>query len=320
MKPLTWMAEPSVAGLRAGLRRAAPELARESIALHPGPKRDDPTWHSGSAVIGGDFIAKFAWSQVAAARTHREGQLLLALRSAAPHLRLPEVVAVSTDPVLIVTRVVAGDPLTRAGIATLDDAGSDRVAAELATFLAGLHDPALLDKVRLAAPLVAPEPQADTNSLRQRFGRWVTAEQRDAVIGWCDWVDSVLGGASPPDVLVHGDLHGHNQLWDLTTPALRAVVDFDISGPRDAEFDFRYLPSQAPGAELFAAVARHYREESGRDLDLDRVMAWHIRTVLGDALWRSEAGVALPGGGDPSRWVDDLAQRMRETGVEAARP
>ena len=131
-------------------------------------------------------------------------------------------------------------------------------------------------------------------------------------------VDAVLGGPRPSDVLVHGDLHGHNQLWDLQTPALRAVVDFDISGPRDAEFDFRYLLSQAPGSDLFAAVTSDYRAQSGRVLDLDRVMAWHIRTVLGDALWRSEAGVALPGGGDPSSWVDELLQRMLETGLEAA--
>lgn len=137
---MTWMAEPCEAELRAALRRVVPELARESIALHAEAKRLDPIWHSGSAVIGGAFVAKFAWSQVAAGRTHREGHLLVALRSAAPHLRLPEVVAVSADPVLLVTRVVPGTPLTGAGVATLDDAGLDQVAADLAAFLAGLHD------------------------------------------------------------------------------------------------------------------------------------------------------------------------------------
>ncbi len=314
------MAEPSRAELRSALRRVLPELADESLALHPGAGRVNPTWHSGSAMIGGTFVAKFAWSQVAAGRTHREGQILLALRSAAPHLQLPEVVAVSTDPVLIVTRIVPGGPLTGAGIAALPDPGLDRVAADLAGFLARLHDPLVLDRVQLVVPMVAPEPQADTSSLRQRFGRWVSRQQRDAVLGWCDWIDAILGGPSPSECLVHGDLHGHNQVWDLKAPALRAIVDFDISGPRDAEFDFRYLPSQAPGSDLFAAVTHHYRQESGRALDLNRVMAWHIRTVLGDALWRSEAGIALPGGGDPSTWVDQLAQRMLEAGVEAAPP
>ena len=41
------MAEPSAAELRATLRRVVPELARESIALHPEAKRADPTWALG---------------------------------------------------------------------------------------------------------------------------------------------------------------------------------------------------------------------------------------------------------------------------------
>lgn len=304
------MVGPSAAELRAGLRRVLPELAGEAIELRAEAGRVvDPIWRSGSAVVGGAFVAKFAWSPQAAIRILREGQLLRALRSAASGLQLPEVVAVSADPVLLVTRIVSGEPLTGTEVAALDDTGSDRAAAALAGFLARLHDPTVLEQVQAFVPLVAPAPQADTQSLRERFGRWVSAEQRDTVLGWCDWVDAVLGAPSPSDVLVHGDLHGHNQVWDLHAPALRAVVDFDISGPREPEFDFRYLPSQAPGSHLFAAVVRRYRAESGRDLDPARMMAWHIPTVLGDALWRSEAGVALPGGGDPATWVDQLAQR-----------
>lgn len=44
-------------------------------------------------------------------------------------------------------------------------------------------------------------------------------------------------------------------------------------------------------------------------------MAWNVLTVLGDALWRTEAGVALPGGGDSSSWVDDLRDRLGIIGV-----
>ncbi|MEJ7742009.1 MAG: phosphotransferase [Nocardioidaceae bacterium] len=73
----------------------------------------------------------------------------------------------------------------------------------------------------------------------------MSTQQRDTMLGWCDWADAILARPSPPDVLVHGDLHGHNQLWDMAVPALRAVADFDSSGPTDAEFDFRYLPSQS---------------------------------------------------------------------------
>jgi hypothetical protein len=107
----------------------------------------------------------------------------------------------------------------------------------------------------------------------------------------------------------------------MDIPALRAVVDFDNSGPIEREFDFRYLPSQATRPDLLAATIRHYQRESGHHLNAERIMAWHIRTVLGDALWRSEAGIALPEHGSPSRWVDELARRMTaaHTGPEILR-
>lgn len=36
-------------------------------------------------------------------------------------------------------------------------------------------------------------------------------------------------------------------------------------------------------------------------------VTWNVITVLGDALWRAEAGIALPGGGDAA----GLARRSR---------
>ncbi|GAA1673388.1 hypothetical protein GCM10009745_15410 [Kribbella yunnanensis] len=39
------------------------------------------------------------------------------------------------------------------------------------------------------------------------------------------------------------------------------------------------------------------------------IMAWHLRTVLADALWRSEAGVPLPDHRSADEWVDDLGDR-----------
>lgn len=315
VKSLTWMVGQSEAEVRAALARVIPELKARTIVLNRKNGQTDPRWHSGSAVIEGHVMAKFAWSPLAADRVYREGQIMLRLRCYAPHLRLPEVVATSSDPVLVVTRLVPGSPLTRERIAALDRAGVDRAAAEISTFLAGLHDPEVLNAVRQAVVMVVPEPQADTESLRQRFGRWISAQQQDNVLDWCDWTDGVLGGQRPRDVLAHGDLHGHNQVWDMTVPVLRAVVDFETSGPIEPEFDLRYLPTQSAGSDLFVAVIRHYQRETGRNLDLERVMAWHIRTVLGDALWRSEANIGLPGGGTPSSWVDELGLRMAQLGV-----
>ncbi len=49
-------------------------------------------------------------------------------------------------------------------------------------------------------------------------------------------------------------------------------------------------------------------------------MALHVRTTLGDALWRSEAGLPLllprPGGGRPGDYVDELAARFAGVGLE----
>lgn len=45
--------------------------------------------------------------------------------------------------------------------------------------------------------------------------------------------------------------------------------------------------------ELLTAVMRHYQQITGRQLSADRVMAGHLHNALGDALWRSEAGIPL---------------------------
>jgi aminoglycoside phosphotransferase (APT) family kinase protein len=124
------------------------------------------------------------------------------------------------------------------------------------------------------------------------------------VARWCDWVDDVLAARGEP-VFVHGDLHGYNQVW--RDGRLRLVADFDGSGAAEPEYDLRYLPAiGAGGVELVRGVLARYP----RPLSLDRVMAWHVRTVLGDAMWRTEARVGLPGGGTAASWVDALARRF----------
>ena len=48
---------------------------------------------------------------------------------------------------------------------------------------------------------------------------------------------------------------------------------------------------------------------------LDRVMAWHVRTALGDVLWRTEAGIPLADHRTPSDWVHDLSARLDQLGI-----
>jgi aminoglycoside phosphotransferase (APT) family kinase protein len=132
---------------------------------------------------------------------------------------------------------------------------------------------------------------------------------------WCDWSDAVLAWPGLA-VLVHGDLHGNNQVWDHGT--LRLVVDLETAGVAEPEYDLRLFPGpdMGPGVELLTAVMRHYQQITGRHLSTDRIMAWHLRTALGDALWRSEAGIPLSDHCTPPERVDDLAARFKMLGID----
>jgi aminoglycoside phosphotransferase (APT) family kinase protein len=133
-------------------------------------------------------------------------------------------------------------------------------------------------------------------------------DQRERVRAWCDWADTILA-VPRGSVLVHGDFHGDNHLWDPETLRLRLLIDLESVGVGEPEFDLRCLPGDC-GIELFIATVAHYEQLTGTTLDVDRIMAWHLRTVLGDALWRSEAGITLPDRRTPMQWVDDLTARF----------
>ena len=47
-------------------------------------------------------------------------------------------------------------------------------------------------------------------------------------------------GSPVPAVLVHGDLHGNNQVWDRGE--LRLVVDFENIGAAEPEYELRGFP------------------------------------------------------------------------------
>jgi aminoglycoside phosphotransferase (APT) family kinase protein len=123
-------------------------------------------------------------------------------------------------------------------------------------------------------------------------------------------------GSPGPAVLVHGDLHGDNQIWDYDE--LRLVLDFENIGSAEPEYELRGFPGpgMGPGLELLTAVMRHYQQVTGRQLSTERVMAWHLRHALGDVLWRSEAGLLLGDHRTPSQWVEDLAERFSALGID----
>lgn len=311
---LRWLPEPTAAALRAALRAVAPELSECPLTVaNVTVAKEDPVWWSSSAEVGEAFIAKFAWSRPAALCLAREIGVLTALSREPAVPYLPEVAASSMDPLLLVTRRVPGTSL----FDVADSADAGRAGRQLAQFLAALHHPSALTRAEaVIGKLDGPQlPPATTSVLRDRFDALIRPGQRRTVARWYDWVDAVLA-APGPAVLVHGDLHGDNQVWDHDK--LRLVVDFGAVGAAEPEYDLRMFPGpgMGPGVGLLTAIMREYEQVSGRRLSIDRVMAWHVRAALYDALWRSEAGIPLADRRTPPDWVDDLATRFAAAGID----
>jgi aminoglycoside phosphotransferase (APT) family kinase protein len=311
-----WLPDGGEESLRSAMGVCAPELADLPIRMNPRHAASNPLWWSSSAVLDDRFVVKFAWSEIRAVRLWREGVVLERLRAQDPLLALPELVVLSREPALVVTRRVEGVPLSWEWASSLGD-GETTVAGELAAFLVRLH--AVEPRAVVGdLPVVSPTAQAASGSLRRGFPRLVDQQRGQWVMGWCEWVDAVLHHQPMtfPNVLVHGDLHGYNQVWDRASASLLAVVDFEESGIADPHFDLRYMPGNSKGPQLVLAVMAAYEQLSGRPLSIERVMAWHVLTALGDAMWRTEAGVSLPGGGTATTYVDRLSQELAALELE----
>ena len=323
MDRLGWLSEYSEPALRSALRVAGGGLDRLPIELTGTNDLSRPTWASGSATVDARFLAKFAFSEPTAVRAWHEARVLKLLGEQ-PAFDVPHVVAASPDPACLATRIVeSGVPLSYELVRGSIPKRVAALGAELARFLANLHAPQILAlaRDRLDTPLRIPEPglQATTDELRLRFTPMIQARHRARVRRWCDWVDEQLA-APATTVFVHGDFHPYNQLWDAQDLRLLLVADFETSGIAEPEYDFRAIPSFGPGIDLLTSTIDEYMALTGRRLSLERIMALHLRTSLGDALWRTEAGLPLllprPGGGTPDDYVDELATRFVLLGIE----
>jgi aminoglycoside phosphotransferase (APT) family kinase protein len=319
---LGWLSEYSEPALRSALQVAGTRLDRLPIELTGTNDLSRPTWASGSARIDGRFLAKFAFSEPTAVRVWHEARVLELLGRQA--FDVPELVAASPSPAFLATRIVEGGvPLSYELVRASMPDRVDALGAELARFLADLHSAQILALARewLDDPLRIPQPglQATTDELRTLFTSMIGPRQRARVRRWCDWVDEQLT-APARVVFVHGDFHPYNQLWDAHELRLLLVADFETSGVAEPEYDFRVIPSFGPGIDLLTSTVEHYEALTGRRLSLERIMALHLRTTLGDALWRSQAGLPLllpcPGGGTPGDYVDELAARLALLGIE----
>lgn len=316
--------EPSEEAVRAALAKACPELAGSTISMraasdHIGRPEDlsatQAPWLKDSARVGDSHHVKFAWSIEAARKLWQEAQVTQILGGIEPSLPVAQVEAVTPDPVLLITRRMAGGPIWYHEISAMSSEDRRHLAAQLAAFLQRLHAPSAIFAVEKAlGPLPAPVPQATTSALRDRLPEFISERHAREVAVWCDWADEVQ--AEPTErTMLHGDFAGHNLLWDHQEQELVGVVDFEDAACGDPSYDLRYLPAQADTLDLLHEVAAAYAAAGGVGFDQRRVMAWHIRTSLGDALWRSEARIALPYGGTVDEWVDELDDHLAAAGV-----
>src|SRR5579863_10124776 len=116
---MSWLADGSVASLRAALSAVAPFLADAEIAQNDRVVTDNAESFQGTAVVGGDYLVKFAWSEARARRLVHEAAVLTVLGSREPPLQVPEVVASSSAPAILVTRRVAGQAVGQAELPDL---------------------------------------------------------------------------------------------------------------------------------------------------------------------------------------------------------
>jgi aminoglycoside phosphotransferase (APT) family kinase protein len=317
---ITWLTQWSAGVVADVLNAARPGLGDHPIEISGAPQPGNPEFSVGSALVGGEFLAKFAFSEPTARRRWHEARVLRLLHGQ-PGLPVPEVVVASRDPAFLVTRLVRGGvPLSFGLAGGASPAQAGQIGDGLARFLARLHRPDILTRLTAAMgpmPAAGPAPLV-TAELRARLVPKIRPGQRDLVRRWCGWADRVLAQTGPA-VFVHADFHGFNQLWDPASLRLRLVTDLETSGTAEAEYDLRAVPSMGPGVGPLTSVVEHYARHAGTVLDLEHVMAWHLRSHLGDATWRGEAGLPMlppvPAGGTPADCVDVLAARFEALGL-----
>ena len=303
---LTWLPECSPEAVRRGLRVAAPDLAGARIDLRTrGPL--SPRSRRATALLNGKFVLKFAWSQPAAALA-REARTLQALADLS--LSVPRPLLVSWTPMLFLYRRIEGEPFVWDRLGAQPTAGRRAFAASVAHLLAELHAPATLEHVHAAGvALETPLPRVDGDRLRRHLLPRVDAERAAWVTRVLDRVDHVLTASAESLVFLHGDLHGWNMVVDAACTRVIGLLDLELACAGDHHFDLRYLPALAPTLDLTQRVSAEYERATGRRVLPERVLAWNVLTDLGDALWRTEAGVEVIGG-PISRRIDGLAARL----------
>jgi aminoglycoside phosphotransferase (APT) family kinase protein len=279
-----------------------PEAADSPIDLQS-RAIDVPSRHRHGMAFVGDYVVKFAWSRAASHLVLDQARLLAAL--GALSIAVPVPIVVCPDPPLLIYRKMPGHPLPWTARKAADSIVVERIGRQLGEILAHLHAPEVLLRLeRAGITLPPPLPQSTPDRLRGSMFPLLDSARMEQAERLVAIVEEILAAPSPTTFL-HGDFHGHNLLISDDGLQVLGLVDFEESAAGDPAYDLRYLPALAPTLDLLSAAMESYAVASGRSLDRRRVLAWHVLTDLGDALWRTEQGVEVVDG-PLARRFDDL--------------
>ena len=221
-RSMSWLPEPSPAAVVDALRVVAPALAGLPVTIPSPVGQDDPVFQMSSAALGDDFVVKFAWSQAAA-------------RFILHQITILETLAPSGGPLPARGRRgrdQPADPGHQAGARDklVRSRGPDRpgprgrAARAVPGGTAQRPDATPRRGGRWSDP--AWYPLVTTAALREQFGRLVTRGSSGPSSAGA--IGRRGPGAAGPQVLVHGDLHGDNQVW--SAGELQVVLDFENVG------------------------------------------------------------------------------------------
>lgn len=261
-------------------------MRRAIIEVHPVLAGSDLAvagkgWHSLAVEVDGRLIFKFPDGEEAEAALRREARLLAAVR---PHLTLPVPhMALHTAPRLFSEHEkLPGGTLERAGYLRLRDATKDRLAEDLATFLAELHalDPAGMRDAG-ALPVAAWDTRDETLApIWSLLPGDVAADAQVALRAYRDLGPDPLG-----ERYGFFDAHGWNMAFDVGRERLNGIFDFADSGFGPVHREF--APVSLVDPDLAARTVAAYERLAGRSLDRRRIFlqtaAMRLSELAGEA-------------------------------------
>jgi len=204
-------------------------------------------------------------------------------------------------------RKVPGVLLTDEYYWTLTKKQKQDFTIAIANFLSELHS--FFDvSDDIAAGLQSPEDPLSARQLRQRLLLLLEQSQQLHIVEQILDLYEQIEPSSEKTVVLHGDLHGWNNVLDPASNRLIGVFDFNGTCIGDPHLDFRYFFYTDPN--LLEAVTAHYQAVSGRKLSLSRCILYAAATDLSDLVYCMEEQGPIYEGPISAR-VDRLERQLR---------